>query len=108
MFRKMFRNAILAATVILPFSLPNLTASAAMPQTEGDYIPKHAIPIDKTGVVHHGPLDCITASKIIRHLGYRDVEARNCNGETYRFTARRNGHVVHLRIDREEGIVTRG
>jgi hypothetical protein len=108
MFRKMFRNAILAGTVILPFSLPSLTASAAMPQTEGDYIPKHAIPIDKTGVVHHGPLDCVTARKIVREEGYRNVKARDCNGEIYSFRAERNGRMVHLRVDRESGRITRG
>jgi len=104
MFRNMLHSAVLAGAVTLLSGLPALAAI----HTEGDYVPKRPVAINDAGVVHHGPLDCITASKIIRHLGYRDVEARNCNGETYRFTARRNGHVVHLRIDREEGIVTRG
>ena len=104
MFSNMLRSAVLAGAVTFAFSLP---ASAA-PQTEGDYIPKHAVAIDTIGGVHHGPIDCVTAGKIIRHIGFRDVEARDCNGEIYHFTARQNGHIVHLRIDRAEGNVTRG
>jgi hypothetical protein len=104
----MLRQVILASAVALPFGLPILSASAAMPATEQDYVPKHAIPIDKAGVVHHGPLDCVTARKIVREEGYQDVKARDCNGETYSFRADRNGHSVHLRVDRESGRITRG
>lgn len=104
MFRNMLHSAVLAGAVTLAFGLP---AMAAM-HTEGDYIPKVPVAIDNIGGVHHGPIDCVTAGKIIRHQGFRDVEARDCNGEIYHFTARHNGHIVHLRIDREEGNVTRG
>lgn len=104
MFRNMLQSAILAGTVTFALGLP---ASAA-PQTEGDYVPKRAAAVETIGGVHHGPIDCVTAGKIIRHLGFRDVEARDCNGEIYHFTARHDGQVVHLRIDRAEGNVTRG
>jgi hypothetical protein len=104
MFRNMLHSAILAGAAAFAFGLPAMAAI----HTEGDYIPKQPVAINGAGVVHHGPLDCVTAGKVIRHLGYRDVEARDCNGETYHFSARRNGRIVHLRIDREEGTVTRG
>jgi hypothetical protein len=105
MFRNMLHSAVLAGAVTFAFGLP---AMAAMPQTEGDYIPKRPVAIDNIGGVHHGPIDCVTAGKIIRHQGFRDVQARDCNGDVYHFSARRNGRIVHLRIDRTEGNVTRG
>lgn len=104
----MLRKFILASAVALPFGLPGLSASAAMPQTDQDYIPKHAIPIEKAGVVHHGPLDCVTARKIVREEGYQDVKARHCDGEVYTFRAERNGHMVRLHVDRESGRIWRG
>jgi hypothetical protein len=100
----MLHSAVLAGATTFALSLPAVAAI----HTEGDYVPKQPVAINDAGVVVHGPLDCVTAGKVIRHLGYRDVEARDCRGETYHFSAKRNGHTVHLRIDREEGIVTRG
>lgn len=108
MFRIMLRGAVLASAVTLPAGLLGLSASAATVQTDQDYIPKHPVPIYEAGVVHHGPVDCVTARKIVREEGYRDVRARDCSGEAYLFRAERNGHVVHLRIDRENGRITRG
>lgn len=108
MFRKMLHSAVLASAVALPAALPGLSASAATVQTDQDYIPKHPVPIHETGVVHHGPVDCVTARKIVREEGYQDVRARDCSGEVYLFRAERNGRVVHLRIDREDGRITRG
>jgi hypothetical protein len=100
MFRNMLHSTVLAGAVTLLFGLP---ASAGP-----DYIPKHAVPINQHGVVHVGPVDCVTARKIIREEGYNDVKARDCRGETYRFRAERNGHMVQLRVGRADGLVTRG
>lgn len=108
MFTKMLRNAALAGAVTALFGLSGLSASAAMPQTDQDYVPKHAIAVNKAGAVHHGPLDCVTARKIVREEGYADVKARDCSGEIYHFRAERNGRKVNLRVDREDGRITRG
>lgn len=108
MFTKLFRSAVLAGAVIVPFGLPGLSASAAMPETAQDYVPKRAIPVEKAGVVHHGPLDCVTARKVVREEGYQHVKARHCDGEIYSFRAERNGHMVRLLVDRESGRITRG
>jgi hypothetical protein len=100
MFRNALHSAVLAGAVTLSFGLP---ASA-----DSDYIPKRPTPFDQHGVVHVGPVDCVSAGKIIREEGYNDVKARNCKGETYRFRAERNGHMVTLHVNREDGLVTRG
>jgi hypothetical protein len=105
MFRKMLHETVIAGA----FGLLGLAGPAmATMTTEGDYVPKHVVPIYDTGVVHHGPVDCVTARKIVREGGYQNVKARDCSGEIYRFRAERNGHVVHLRVDRESGNLTRG
>jgi hypothetical protein len=108
MFGTMLRRAVIASAVTLPLGWLSLAASAAMPQTEQDYVPKHPVNIDRAGVVHHGPLDCVGARKIVREEGYRNIDARNCSGEVYLFRAERHGRVVHLRVHREDGRVTRG
>ncbi len=101
MFRNMLHSTVLAGAVTLLFGLPACADS--------DYIPKHATAIDRNGVVHVGPVDCVTARKIIREEGYNNVrDPTIARGETYRFRAERNGHVVNLRVDREDGLVTRG
>ena len=100
MFRNTLHSTVLAGAVTLLFSLP---ASA-----DSDYIPKQMTPINRNGVVHVGPVDCMTASKIIREDGYNDVKARNCKGETYVFRAKRSGRVVVLRVDRQSGAVALG
>jgi hypothetical protein len=104
MFRNVLQSVALAGAVTLALGLPAM----AEVHTEGDYVPKAPVAVDTIGGVHHGPIDCVTAGKIIRHIGFRNVEARDCNGEIYHFRAIDNGHVVHLRIDREDGVVTRG
>ena len=108
MFTKMFRRTLSAGVVVLPACLLAGSAMAVTINTEGDYVPKQPVPIHANGVVHHGPIDCITARKIVRHAGYQDVETRDCRGEIYHFSAERNGHKVLLRVDREEGRVSRG
>jgi hypothetical protein len=104
MFSNMLRSVALAGAVTLALGLPAVAAV----HTEGDYVPKVPVAVDNIGGVHHGPIDCVTAGKIIRHIGFRDVEAQDCNGEIYHFRALSNGRVVHLRINREDGAVTRG
>jgi hypothetical protein len=84
----------------LLFSLP---ASA-----DSDYIPKKPVPFSGHGVVHVGPVDCMTARKIIRQEGYSGIKQRSCSGETYRFRAQRSGSTVDLLVDRQSGAVARG
>jgi hypothetical protein len=93
----------MAGFVALPLTLFNLSAWA-----DPDYIPKKLVPVNQSGIVHHGPLDCVTAGKVVREKGYQDVRARDCSGEIYHFRAERNGRKVLLRVDREDGRVTRG
>ena len=100
MFRNMLQSAVLAGAVTLAFGLP----AAA----DSDYIPKHMPSINRNGIVHVGPVDCMTASKIIREDGYNDIRARNCKGQTYTFRAERSGRVVTLRVDRQSGAVALG
>jgi hypothetical protein len=100
MFRNMLHSMVLAGAVTVLFGLP---ASA-----DSDYIPKNAVPFTGHGVVHVGPVDCMTARKIIRQEGYSGIKQRNCSGETYRFRAQRSGHMVELRVDRQSGAVMRG
>jgi len=100
MFRNMLQSTVLAGAVTLLFGLP---ASA-----DSDYIPKRFVPFNHQGVVHVGPVDCMTARKIIREEGYSGIRERNCSGETYGFRAQRGGHTVELLVERQTGAVMRG
>lgn len=107
MSSNVLRKAAIAGAIALPLGAFVLPAYATV-ATEGDYIPKHAVPIADSNVVHHGPFDVSAARKIVLQAGYRDVRFRGDRGETYLFTAKRNGRKTLLRVDREEGTLLRG
>jgi hypothetical protein len=108
----MLRKVVLASAVALPFGLlGSASVMAQTPATAQDYVPKNIVPYDQQSEpVVRGPVDCVTARKIVRKKGYDDVEAEDCNGDdnTYTFRAERNGRVVLLRVDKEDGRVMGG
>jgi hypothetical protein len=53
-------------------------------------------------------LSCNEARRIVRNQGYRDIVARNCNGQTYVFRVVRNNRVVIVYVNARTGKVWRG
>ncbi|MEQ1524479.1 MAG: hypothetical protein ABL936_24735 [Aestuariivirga sp.] len=41
---------------------------------------------------HRANISCGQAKRIVRNHGFRDVLTRECEGRTYTFVAKRNGH----------------
>jgi hypothetical protein len=53
-------------------------------------------------------MSCNQARNIVRDYGYRSVVARDCNGRSYSFSARRNGKRVIIYLDSRTGAISRG
>lgn len=53
-------------------------------------------------------LSCGEARRIVNNRGYRNIVARNCNGQTYVFRALRNNRVFIVYVNARTGAVWRG
>lgn len=53
-------------------------------------------------------MSCGRARNLVRDRGYRNIVARNCNGQTYVFRAVRNNRVFVVYVDARTGAVRRG
>jgi hypothetical protein len=57
---------------------------------------------------NRGRISCGEAKRIVRDRGFRNVATRECEGRTYTFTAKRNGHRILLYVNSRTGAVWRG
>lgn len=57
---------------------------------------------------HRANISCGQAKRIVRNKGYRNVSTRECEGRTYTFAAKRNGHRILVYINSRTGAVWRG
>ena len=57
---------------------------------------------------HRNQISCNQAQRIVRQNGFRDVVARECEGRTYTFSAKRNGHRFPVYVNSRSGAVWRG
>ena len=57
---------------------------------------------------NRGRISCGEARRIVRDRGFRNVQARECEGRTYTFTARRDGRRILLYVNSRNGNVWRG
>ena len=53
-------------------------------------------------------ISCNEAKRIVRNSGFRDVSARECEGRTYTFVAKRNGHRILVYVNSRTGSLSRG
>ena len=53
-------------------------------------------------------ISCNQARNIVRDYGYRSVVARDCEGRSYSFSARRNGQRVIIYVNARNGAISRG
>jgi hypothetical protein len=53
-------------------------------------------------------LSCRQAGRIVGNNGYRNIVARNCNGQTYVFRATRNNRIFVVYVNSRTGAVWRG
>jgi hypothetical protein len=53
-------------------------------------------------------ISCSEAKRIVRNSGFRDVSARECEGRTYTFAAKRNGHRILVYVNSRTGSLSRG
>ena len=53
-------------------------------------------------------ISCGEAKRIVRNKGYRNVATRECEGRTYTFVAKRNGHRILIYVNSRTGAVWRG
>ena len=56
----------------------------------------------------YGRITCNQARNLVRNQGYRNVRTRDCTGNTYTFSARRNNRTVILNVNVRTGAVRRG
>ncbi len=57
---------------------------------------------------HRTNISCGQAKQIVRNHGFRDVSTRECQGRTYTFVAKRNGHRILVYVNSRTGVVWRG
>lgn len=57
---------------------------------------------------NNNKLSCRQAGRIVSNKGYRNVVARNCNGQTYVFRATRNNRAFVVYVNPRNGAVWRG
>jgi hypothetical protein len=56
---------------------------------------------------NYGRISCNQARNLVRNQGYRNVVARECEGRTYTFSARRNNNRVIVYVNARNGSVSR-
>ena len=57
---------------------------------------------------HRANISCGQAKRIVRNHGFRDVLTRECEGRTYTFVAKRNGHRILVYVNSRTGSLSRG
>ena len=57
---------------------------------------------------HRVNISCGQAKRIVRNKGFRNVSTRECEGRTYTFVAKRNGHRILVYVNSRTGAVWRG
>ncbi len=57
---------------------------------------------------HRANISCGEAKRIVRDRGFRNVSTRECEGRTYTFVAKRNGHRVLVYVNSRTGALSRG
>jgi hypothetical protein len=57
---------------------------------------------------HRATISCSQAKRIVRDQGFRNVSTRECEGRTYTFVAKRNGHRILVYVNSRTGAVWRG
>ena len=57
---------------------------------------------------NYNRMSCGEARGLVRDRGYRNIVARNCNGQTYVFRAVRNNRIFVIYVNARTGAVWRG
>jgi hypothetical protein len=58
--------------------------------------------------MHRQQISCNQAERLVRQSGFRNVMTRECDGRTYTFFAKRNGHRILVYVNSRTGAVWRG
>lgn len=53
-------------------------------------------------------ISCNQAKRIVQNHGFRNVSARECEGRTYTFVAKRNGNRILVYVNSRTGSLSRG
>lgn len=74
------------------------------------YYPNRGWYQDQPGYYHNSRqrLSCVSARRIVRDHGYRNVVARDCVGRTYSFRTWRNNQRVIVYVNARTGVIWRG
>lgn len=120
MMKKLLMTLAVAAPLALGFGLGGVTGAEAktsvniylgMPhygyQVGPDYVYRKGHGWYRPGRPNY-KMSCDRARNLVRDRGYRNVQARNCGGQTYTFRATRNGRGVIVYVNSRTGAVWRG
>lgn len=120
MMKKLLMTLAVAAPLALGFGLGGVTGAEAktsvniylgMPhygyQVGPDYMYRKGHGWYRPGRPNYR-MSCDRARNLVRNRGYRNVQARNCGGQTYTFRATRNGRGIIVYVNARTGAVWRG
>lgn len=118
--KKLLMTLVVAAPIALGFGLGGATTADAKTsvniymgvpyysyQVGPDYQFRKGHGWYRPGRPNHRKMSCNQARDLVRDRGYRNVQARNCGGQTYVFRATRNGRAVIVYVNSRTGAVWR-
>ncbi len=121
MMKKLLMTLAVAAPMALGFGLGGAGSAEAKTsvniylgiphygyQVGPDYVYRKGHGWYRPGRPNKYRMSCSRARDLVRDRGYRNVQARNCSGQTYTFRATRNGRGFLVYVNSRTGAVWRG